>query len=744
MEPEIIYTPIPIKLPFRSRIQQRIKTTYALDHSFWRMAMGGLWILSCYIFSLIALSMPTGLGTILDIMLTITLGTALFALSAHLIALLLALTGLPIPRLFTGGVLFNLVCFYLVFWIPGSGIFVSIISSVTATLLGVLLGFFIGIIHNKHISTHNKMMITFGVLLSLFFTQTNQDFNTVEPTTQPILSMIPTTNPAESGPYPFQHFTYGSGFDLHRLEYGTEVNLLSSPVNASAYIKKWSLLRTLFWGFDQSQLPLNGRVWMPEGEGPFPLVLMVHGNHLMEDYSDDGYNYLGELLASRGFITVSVDENFLNYSVWSDIPDNDMTMRAWVLLKHLEQIRTFAEQADTPFSGKVDLANIALIGHSRGGQAVAMAAESNLWFANDRDLKDDLHSFGIKGLIALAPTDSVVDNKQPKLNNISYMVLQGARDGDLYEYFGERQYARTTFTPNDSGFKTYLHIEDANHAQFNSTWGDLDLAVPKGLFLNQRQLMEGTDQRQIAKVYVSAFLETVLHKKEDYTELFQNYGSGVQWLPGSTYFSKYEDNKFEELARYEEDEDKTTLLNGGTAAASGLIWSEEAYLPKNDGVVLEWNKTISGNRSSDTYYSLEWDNNSLLNRLVTSDGLSFSIANQSVDLKLKQGETLSTPEINVALQTHDDLTVMVPLSQFITLTSPDMTYFTESKWLEKHFDSGRYDLPEQPIFQTIRLPFGEFQKVNSSFNPANLKRITFYFNGGPGKIMLDDLGLYRE
>ena len=51
---------------------------------------------------------------------------------------------------------------------------------------------------------------------------------------------------------------------------------------------------------------------MPEGEGPFPLTLIVHGNHNMIDYSDEGYGYLGNLLASRGIIVVSVDQNFIN------------------------------------------------------------------------------------------------------------------------------------------------------------------------------------------------------------------------------------------------------------------------------------------------------------------------------------------------------------------------------------------------------------------------------------------------
>ena len=54
-------------------------------------------------------------------------------------------------------------------------------------------------------------------------------------------------------------------------------------------------------------------------EGTFPLVLIVHGNHLMNDYSDPGYEYLGRSLASKGYIFVSVDENFLNFSPYEDL-----------------------------------------------------------------------------------------------------------------------------------------------------------------------------------------------------------------------------------------------------------------------------------------------------------------------------------------------------------------------------------------------------------------------------------------
>ena len=109
--------------------------------------------------------------------------------------------------------------------------------------------------------------------------------------------------------------------------------------------------REKYWGFGFNKMPVNGRVWYPEGEGPFPLVLIVHGNHNMREFSDPGYAYLGELLASRGFILVSVDENFLNGGIRGE---NDA--RGWMLLQHLRQWRRFNDSTGSPFAGKVGMA----------------------------------------------------------------------------------------------------------------------------------------------------------------------------------------------------------------------------------------------------------------------------------------------------------------------------------------------------------------------------------------------------
>jgi hypothetical protein len=121
-------------------------------------------------------------------------------------------------------------------------------------------------------------------------------------------------DPGLPGPYTVGTFYYGSGTDRNRAEYRDSVTLVTEPVDGSKLVDLGSSARARnsYWGFTPAEMPLNGRVWYPEGDGPFPLVLVVHGNHDMRDFSDPGYDYLGELLASRGFVLVSVDMNFIN------------------------------------------------------------------------------------------------------------------------------------------------------------------------------------------------------------------------------------------------------------------------------------------------------------------------------------------------------------------------------------------------------------------------------------------------
>jgi acetyl esterase/lipase len=50
-----------------------------------------------------------------------------------------------------------------------------------------------------------------------------------------------------------------------------------------------------------------------------------------------------------------------------------MPVRAWLLLQHLDLWRTWGEDDASLFHGQVDMERVALMGHSRGGEAAAAA-----------------------------------------------------------------------------------------------------------------------------------------------------------------------------------------------------------------------------------------------------------------------------------------------------------------------------------------------------------------------------------
>ena len=231
-------------------------------------------------------------------------------------------------------------------------------------------------------------------------------------------------DPATMGPYSVETLTYGSGTDRQRTAYGAEVDVRARSVDGSRLVDGWTGLagkwRTVYWGFDAKALPLQGHVFLPEGDGPFPLVLMVHGNHTMEDFSDGGYGYLGELLASRGAIFVSVDENFLNSSAADLLSglsgglEEENDLRAWLLLEHVRQWQEWSEERGHRFEGKVDDDRVILMGHSRGGEAVVTAAAFHRLgrYPDDGRVQFD-YTFNLRGVAALAPVDGQYKPRGP-------------------------------------------------------------------------------------------------------------------------------------------------------------------------------------------------------------------------------------------------------------------------------------------------------------------------------------------
>jgi len=554
-------------------------------------------------------------------------------------------------------------------------------------------------------------------------------------------------DPSLPGKYPVQTLTYGSGSD-RRPKYGAEAVLLTDPVDGSQLLEGWSALRRAWWGFGPDSLPLNARVWLPDGEGAFPLILIAHGNHPMEDSSENGYDYLAELLASRGFIVASIDENFLNLSLAADFGmfaplEDENDARAWLILEHLRQWRDWSVTPGNPFYGRVNLDGIGLMGHSRGGEAVAIAAAFNRLPCHPENaaLRFD-YQFNIRAVAALAPVDGqFLPGERPlPLSDVNYLVLHGAHDMDVVSFGGLRQYNRLQFLDGKPWFKASLYIYGANHGQFNRAWGRRDMLGPARQLFNLGALLSPAQQEQIAKAFVSAFMEAALHDQSDYRALFRDPRSARAWLPETIYLSQYQDSSALRLADFEEDIDlETASLPGVSLHGENLtIWREQVVPLRwgdshNSAVYLGW---YAASAPGLPRFSLTLPPDSLT--LLPHTTLTFSLAaadESPLPEEKDPPQSLPAPlDLTLELADRAGETARLPLSHFSLLQPPLRVSLGKADWMSA--------LPRsEPIFQTFAFRLSDFSAQNPRFNPSQLSEIRFLFDRSPaGVVILDYVG----
>ena len=87
---------------------------------------------------------------------------------------------------------------------------------------------------------------------------------------------ITAPNPGQPGTYTVRTLVYGSGTDKRRAAFRDSVTLKTKSVDGSPMVSAPPDIakdRAKYWGFDFKKLPINGHVWYPQGDGPFPLVM---------------------------------------------------------------------------------------------------------------------------------------------------------------------------------------------------------------------------------------------------------------------------------------------------------------------------------------------------------------------------------------------------------------------------------------------------------------------------------------
>jgi dienelactone hydrolase len=596
------------------------------------------------------------------------------------------------------------------------------------------------------------------------------------------------SDPADRGPLPVRLMYYGSGTDKRRAAFRDSVQIRTKTVDASPFVSSSPEIaksRQKYWGFDYKKFPLNARVWMPQGEGPFPLALIVHGNHDMRDFSDPGYQYLGELLASRGIILASVDMNFINGGLGGE---NDG--RGWLLLKHLEMWRKWNDSTGSPFHRKVDMRNLALMGHSRGGEAVAVAGAFNRLkhYPDDANVKFDF-GFDLRALVAIAPVDGQYrpSNKPTPVENVNYLVFHGSHDGDVSTFHGLRQYQRVKFTDGRPWFKSAVYVYRANHGQWNSVWQNKDRGPRSARSLNLETLMPEADQRRFGELYISAFLEATLKGKREYLPLFRDHRVAGEWLPKTMYITRFEESGFRALADFEEDVDLTTgSVRGVSIQGDSLSGWKEGVIPyrafNSDmgtyGAWVGWNNKPAGKdttmpRTPATYTITLTDSLRSAWNVGPASALVLSLAPTTAtpgprkvdpDTTKAKGDSAKAdstkkattkkpaakppaPKKEPADTTPFDLSVelvdasgkaaRLPLSRYGAPRRPLDVFISRRKGRDKSNFQSTHEL----VLQTYVIPVRDFSAAESGFDATKVRAVRLRFDRTRiGQVVLDDVG----
>lgn len=538
-------------------------------------------------------------------------------------------------------------------------------------------------------------------------------------------------NFSQKGEHSYISAVYGSrreGYDSITSEYET------LPVSGvSAFVQ------------GARSVPLNGLLRIPdieEGAPPSPLAIIVHGWSDVS-FSEKGYLYLCEQFASHGIIAATIDESIFNEVLDADREEIDA--RAILLLEHVKQFGIWNETSGHPLEGKVDMENVMLIGHSRGGEAVEMASYFQSLGTNaspvgvDEELYFDgtetnsylgpYNNFILKALVALAPTEGTGINgiSVPPVEG-NYLLIQGSADDDVMRFGGYNVYEQANPIDLDNpqnpadAFKAMVWIHGANHIYFNTVWS---------LEQEDFSAIDEDLQRKITTYYITAFACSTLFKDDQAVRVFQDNRFGDEYFVTEDEsdvsvkrITQYQGRERLFINHYQEDDDLQTLSSALAGISGTNSWTDATLTETSFSSVASETSASGSGTNNFAVYCLPAMNGeytvSLDDPLDVSmfNGFSLDIANSEMD----------SSGIGVVLIDADGNSVEFDTSNFASLWGPAET-----------IDSSPY-LPIV-VMQTIFIPFDVLAEANGDFAVTALKLIKLKISDAPfeGGMYFDNL-----
>jgi hypothetical protein len=494
--------------------------------------------------------------------------------------------------------------------------------------------------------------------------------------------------------------------------------------------------------------------------GPYPLVLYLHGRHhtcgtstlewpctggRMPVLSYRGYDYSGQQLASHGYIVVSVSANGINARD-NSTSDLGATARAELIDRHLEFWRTLNTVGASPFGalfvGRVDLSRVGTMGHSRGGEGVMRHFSYNAVKPTPFPLK------------VIVPIGATNFSRWQVNQAVAVAQLLPYCDGDVSNLQAVHYYDDARYLMTSGGLQAYVTVMGGNHNFFNTLWtpglgpgagddwtivGDPHCGSGAG-----SGRLSAAEQRAVGLAYLASFFRTEVGNESEFLGFVDGSAGTPPTLRTFDLHVSYHgnDSQRRDVNRLLTAADLRTNFLGGATSQAGLSPHDLC-----GGEMPQSQHCLSGQATSRMPHTAS-------SSLSTRRGLSQLRTGWSAPGAIFSNEIPAGPFRDVSSFPYLQFRVTVDFAdgrnamaadQDLSVRFADGSGASETLRVGQtsnalFYPPGTQSAVPKILHHTVRVPLASLTSVN----PANISEVAMLFDQRPsGALLISDLHFYR-
>lgn len=462
------------------------------------------------------------------------------------------------------------------------------------------------------------------------------------------------------------------------------------------------------WTGTQFPAPLAGLIATPNTSGPHPLVIIMHGAAMgSEDVQGDinmrvyaGFDYLVRQLAAEGYVVMSINVS-IDYSL--DYGESIWGEYAYELFEqHLDRLEQAVAGQNVGhgvnLTDMIDLDEIHIIGHSRGGE------NADAFVRRDREAGISR----IRSLLRIAPVVMLyhlMEGDYGSHPDIPVAIILPEFDGDVQNQDGQLVFDEVMAEGENESILSLVYLRGANHNFFNRF-----TQVDDGMFhAPDVHRLTRAQQENFLMRYSAAWLALVSQGRTPWGTFNPAEPQPVSMFGLDVIASTYVSGLQSILAAPVAGVPAATATGSATAAFHEQWWNTDGFF--NHPMVL--------NSSSERLplYDLQWTG--------TDGAVSFSLLNGN----LSAHQALS---LYVAMDSSNELNPRGE-DQAFTITLTDSAGATQSlliplgtsalTWHHGEFESFTTDEGEELAWRGF-MPLGDLRIPLTYFKDINLSAVS--------------------